>query len=113
MKYIIYHATSPNGYEVDIMTDGKKGGPTYQELAQEEHRIMVMEKAGWVVKKAVDVQPAPEKPLEATTPPYEKFCETHKVEMKERQGKYGVFYSHAQKVGEEWVYCTGKGWGVK
>ena len=39
-------------------------------------------------------------------------CAVHNVEMKERVGKNGtVFYSHAKKMDDEWIYCSGKGWG--
>ena len=37
-------------------------------------------------------------------------CTVHNVEMKERTSRDGsVFYSHALKKGEIWVYCSGKG----
>lgn len=43
-----------------------------------------------------------------------KHCEMHDALMKERHGKNGaIFYSHARKVGEDWEYCSGYGWGVK
>jgi len=114
-KFAIYHIITPLGYEVDIMTDGKPGGITYEELfANEEMRIMKIEATGAkVLKEVSQVVQAPQKPLASTTTPQATFCEVHKVEMKERDGKYGKFYSHAQKNGDIWEYCTGKGWGVK
>lgn len=38
-------------------------------------------------------------------------CIMHNVIMKERQGKHGVFYSHATQMDNDWVYCKGEGWG--
>ena len=37
-------------------------------------------------------------------------CTIHKVKMEPKEGKYGRFYSHAQKVGEKLQFCSGKGW---
>jgi len=39
------------------------------------------------------------------------FCEVHNKQMKQRTSPDGAtFYSHAQKVGDNWQYCSGKGW---
>jgi hypothetical protein len=46
-------------------------------------------------------------------PSMETYCKVHQVQMKERDGKFGKFYSHATQQNDKWVYCTGKGWGVK
>lgn len=40
----------------------------------------------------------------------EDYCDFHQVPMKEREGKYGKFYSHGKKEGENFVWCTGEGW---
>jgi hypothetical protein len=114
-KFLIYHAVSPLGYKIDIMSDGLPGKVTYEKLFEdEEMRIMKIEATGAkVLKEVAQVVQAPQRPLASTTAPQATFCDVHKVEMKERDGKYGKFYSHAQKNGDIWEYCTGKGWGVK
>jgi hypothetical protein len=115
MKYLIYDVISPLGYKIKLWTDGLPGKLTYEQLFEdEETRIMKIEATGAkVLKEVSQVVQAPQKPLASTTTPQATFCEVHKVEMKERDGKYGKFYSHAQKNGDIWEYCTGKGWGVK
>ena len=115
MKYLVYKILTPLGYQADLWTSAGKKNPTYQDLfADEETRIMRIEATGAkVLKEAPSAVSTPQKPLEATTAPQATFCGVHQVEMKEREGKYGKFYSHAQQVGEEWIYCTGKGYGKK
>lgn len=39
----------------------------------------------------------------------EDWCEIHKTKMKQREGKFGVFYSHAKEVEGQWMYCSGLG----
>lgn len=42
--------------------------------------------------------------------PGTKLCEQHNVEMKARNGKYGLFHSHAQQdPAGNWEYCNGQG----
>ena len=43
-------------------------------------------------------------PESASTPPAEDWCGIHQVQMKERKGKYGPFYSHMTPNG----WCNGK-----
>lgn len=38
-------------------------------------------------------------------------CPIHKVTMKEREGKFGKFYSHSRQLPDQsWDYCSGKGY---
>jgi len=114
MKYLIYHILTPLGFSADIMTDAGKKDPTYADLViDEEMRIKEMEKAGFKVIREVTAPQAPQGATTPTTAPLATFCEMHKVEMQQRTSKYGTFYSHSQKVGEENIYCKGRGWGVR
>ena len=109
MKYLIYHLISPLGHKVDLWTNAGKKNPTYKDLANEEIRIQKIEQAGFKMDVSLHPQNAPQ----STTGGQVSFCELHKIDMKERQGKYNKFYSHAKELDGTWVYCTGKGWGVK
>lgn len=41
----------------------------------------------------------------------DSMCTVHKVQMKERDGKNGKFYSHAREMTDgSWDYCSGRGW---
>lgn len=38
------------------------------------------------------------------------YCKEHNIQMKEREGKYGKFYSHSkQDETGMWIYCKGEG----
>lgn len=41
------------------------------------------------------------------------WCEVHKVKMKEREGKYGTFYSHSQGNHPDLQWCSGSGFKEK
>jgi len=46
-----------------------------------------------------------------TMPGGEKMCTIHNVAMKEREGSYGVFHSHARRNDDgTFTYCNGKGY---
>lgn len=68
----------------------------------------------------------PERPNEEEIPPFNDdefkepitrepveqadFCQIHKIQMKERKGQYGPFFSHAKKLSNgKFDYCSGKG----
>ena len=40
----------------------------------------------------------------------ESFCDLHEVQMKERTGKNGIFYSHSQGEYPKLDWCSGQGW---
>jgi hypothetical protein len=41
------------------------------------------------------------------------YCTIHSVQMKERQGKFGIFYSHSTGTYPALEWCSGKGYGKK
>lgn len=45
--------------------------------------------------------------------PIEGWCVIHGVQMKEREGKFGKFYSHSRGVYPDMEYCSGYGFGKK
>lgn len=99
-----YKLKAPDGTIVEYTTIEK----TATDL-KNKHDIEVdfWSKDGWSVIKGGETAPA----TQANVDP--SFCTIHNCKMVQRQGKYGPFYSHAQKLGNETIYCNGKGFGKK
>ena|SRR3990167_3956508 len=111
MRYFQIHLKDPVGNRIDYWTGEKR----LKDLL-EKYNIVIdyLKKAGFEqIGVDVDVSPSVKTSSGSTTGGQGSFCELHKVEMKERQGKYGKFYSHAKELDGTWVYCTGRGWGAK
>lgn len=108
MKYAVYKAISPLGYPVDLMTDGKEDGNTWEKVFEDEPmRIMAIEKLGAKVLKDV---PQEVKPTPQATTVRPGYCLLHDVEMEKKEGKFGTFYSHYKEVNGIKIYCNGKGY---
>lgn len=62
--------------------------------------------AAWISEKS----DAEEKFVRAPIPSSEGWCNIHKVDMQQRNGKYGMFYSHVagQQPDGRPSYCSGK-----
>ena len=109
MRYFQIHLKDPVGNRLDYWTGEKK---LKQLIEKYDIVIDYLKKAGFE-QIGADVSPSLQNAPQSTTVGQASFCELHKIEMKERQGKYGKFYSHAKELDGTWVYCTGKGWGIK
>ena len=106
MSRFIIPVKDAQGNKVYFQTSGHKGQITVDGYTSV---VLWLEKNGFTLAK--DVQETPQKPLESTTQSHDpSFCSIHNAKMEEREGKFGKFYSHSKKVGENVIFCNGKGW---
>lgn len=62
-----------------------------------------------VQNKPLETQPALTRtPIEDSSE--DDICPVHKVKMKEREGKNGLFYSHNKGIYPDLEWCSGKGY---
>jgi len=116
-KIFIYHLKDQYGNRVDYMTTKKDTDAStgLQKLVDgHEARLMTLQKHGFEpiqAGKDVTYQMNEENDLgDASESQDPSYCSVHKVQMKERQGKYGKFYSHGKKLNDDtFIWCNGKG----
>jgi hypothetical protein len=64
------------------------------------------DKVAWIKEESpAMIESKSQEPL-----PGPSICPVHNIKMEPKEGKYGKFYSHAQKVGDKLQFCSGKGW---
>jgi len=90
------HSEAPASCNTYVTIAGRKVQFTLRD--SDEQRLLTR------LEALLERFPVEEEPESASTPPAEDWCAIHQVQMKERKGKYGPFYSHMTANG----WCNGK-----
>jgi hypothetical protein len=92
----VTHSEAPASCNTYVTIAGRKVQVTLRD--SDEQRLLTR------LEVLLERFPVEEEPESAPTPPAEDWCSLHHVQMKERKGKYGPFYSHMPPNG----WCNGK-----